>query len=491
MLENIKRLGKDTAIYGTSTIVGRLLNFLLIPFYTNVLKPEEYGITAYIYSLIAFMNVLYNYGMESAYFKYSSTLEIGSKKQNFSVPFFSTFFSSLLFSALIISLSHPISNTINLPANFHRIIYYSAFILFFDAIVIIPFANLRQNCKARKFALIKTINILVNVTMNIILLVVYRYGIEGIFISGLIASFITWALLLPTIVSNLEFKFSSPLYKALLKFGLPSLPAGFAAMMLQVIDRPILRALTNDSAVGIYQANYRLGIFMMLVVSMFDYAWKPFFFATAKEEKAKEIFSRVTTYFYLFMVIVFLIISLFIDNLVGIRVLNRYIIHPSYWIGLNIVPVVLAAYLFNGLSLSFSAGLYIQKKTAYLPIITIISAIANVFFNFLLIPKMGIMGAAIATLISYAVMAITTFYFSQKIYPVVYEFKRILIITTSVSVSLLLCKTLSIFISTILIRCVSIILFFGLLYIFKFFRTEELDVSLRYLKRKKSSPSIE
>lgn len=476
MLDKIKRLGKDTAIYGSSTILGRLLNFLLIPFYTNVLRPEEYGITAYVYSLIAFLNVIYNYGMESSYFKYSSTLEIGNKTQNFSTPFFSVTISSVLFSSIIIFLSSSISELIHLQVDYSRVIYYSAFILCFDAIAIIPFAYLRQEGKAKHFAVIKFLNILINVFLNIILLVKYSLGVEGIFISGLASSFITVIFLLPTIVKNFKFNFSSTLYKALLVFGLPSLPAGFAAMMLQVIDRPILRALTNDSSVGIYQANYRLGIFMMLVVSMFDYAWKPFFFSTAKELNAKEIFARATTYFYLVMAAVFLVVSLLIEDIVKIQIYNRYIIHPNYWAGLNIVPIILAAYLFNGLALTFSAGIYIEKKTFFLPITTAISAVTNVFLNILLIPMMGIMGAAIATLLSYFIIAVSTYYISQKVYRVQYEFIRIFIITCALISAYFLFYVLSGIITTYLLKFITILLFFTLIYFFKFFNTDEIRV---------------
>jgi O-antigen/teichoic acid export membrane protein len=433
MIDKIIRLGKDTAIYGTSTILGRLLNFLLVPFYTNVLLPSEYGITAYVYSLIAFLNVVYNYGMESAYFKYSSTLEIGDRKQNFNTPFLSIIISSSFFSAIILLLSKPIGGLIALPEDFSRIIIYSAIILFLDTIVIIPFASLRQTGKAKKFALIKFLNILINVSLNIILLVKFKLGVEGIFISGLAASAMTVVILLWDIFKNFRFNFSAKLFKELLKFGLPSLPAGLAAMMLQVIDRPILRYLTDDSSVGIYQANYRLGIFMMLVVSMFDYAWKPFFFSTAKEQNAKDIFARITTYFLLGMATVFIFITLLIENIVKFQIYGKFIIHPDYWYGLNIVPIILLAYLFNGLSLTFSAGIYIQKKTSYLPFIILIAAIANVVFNFLLIPMLGIMGAAFATLTSYVVMAVTMYYYSQKFYRIEYEYKKIIIIAAATS----------------------------------------------------------
>ena len=292
MLNTIKRLGTETAIYGISTILGRFLNFLLVPFYTNILPPGDYGIVAYVYSIIAFVNVVYSYGMESAYFKYSSTLEIGSRRENFSTPFLSLLGTSAAFSAAIVVLASPIAGALSLPVRFGPVVFYSAAILALDALAIIPFASLRMEHKAKTFATIKFLNIVINVGMNLVLLIVFRMGVIGVFISGLAASAVTVLMLLPVIFRHLTWSFHSSLWKALLRFGLPYIPSGLSAMAMQVIDRPILRALTDDATVGIYQANYRLGIFMMLVVSMYDYAWRPFFFATAKEPNAKQIFAR-------------------------------------------------------------------------------------------------------------------------------------------------------------------------------------------------------
>jgi len=178
-------------------------------------------------------------------------------------------------------------------------------------------------------------------------------------------------------------------------------------MMVQVIDRPILLALTNESTVGIYQANYRLGIFMMLIVSMYDYAWRPFFLTHAKDPDAKQLYSRILTYFTLFSSIVVLVVSLYVDDIVKIHVFHRFIINPAYWSGLGIVPIILLGYLFNGLYVNFMAGIYIEKKTSHLPYITGIGAAINVVVNFLLIPKFGMFGAAWATFFAYAGMALT------------------------------------------------------------------------------------
>ncbi|CUS81593.1 Polysaccharide biosynthesis protein [Candidatus Kryptonium thompsonii] len=266
MFQQIRQLGKETAIYGLSTIIGRFLNFILVPFYTNILKPEEYGIVTTIYAYIAFLNVIYSYGMESAYLRYASSLEIGTKKDNFSTPFISIFFSSLFFSSLLHIFSDDITKIIAIPSKYSVCVKYSAWILFFDAVSIIPLAYLRLESKALIFSMIKILNIVVNVALNILLLLKFKLGIYGIFISGLTASAMTFAMLLPVIFLNFSFSFLRSLYIQLLKFGLPYIPSGLSAMIIQVVDRPILKALTNDETVGIYQANYRLGIFMMLFV---------------------------------------------------------------------------------------------------------------------------------------------------------------------------------------------------------------------------------
>ncbi len=474
MLDKIKRLGKETAIYGISTILGRFLNFFLVPFYTNVLPTSEYGIVAYVYALIAFVNVVYGYGMESAYFKYSSTKEIGTDRQNFTTPFLSLVVSSALASTLIVIFSSPVASLVALPANHAGVVSYTALILLFDTVAIVPFASLRMEGKAMLFAALKFMNIVINVAANLILLLVFHQGIEGIFLSGVIASVLTAVMLIPTIVRHIEPGFSVPLYRALLKFGLPYIPAGLATMMLQVVDRPVLRALTNDATVGVYQANYRLGIFMMLVVSMFDYAWRPFFLANAREPDAKQLFARVLTYVVLFMCVVFLVLSFFLPDLVKLRIMGRHLIHPDYWGGLSIVPVVLLAYLFLGIYNNLVAGIYIEKKTHHLPYITVTGAITNVAANFLLIPSLGMMGAAIATLVSYMVMAGVLYAVVQRFYPVQYEFGRL----AKIGVALLIVFSLSLLVKIDGFQfgwqILLLVLFGILMYWMKFFAPSEL-----------------
>jgi O-antigen/teichoic acid export membrane protein len=300
--------------------------------------------------------------------------------------------------------------------------------MFFDTVSAVPFAALRLQRRPWLFALMKTATIVINVGSNVVLLMVFKMGVEGIFLSGVVASAATTLMLIPGMVRGIEPTIPPGLIRALLAFGLPYVPAGLASMMIQVIDRPILRMLTDDATVGIYQANYRLGIFMMLVVSMYDYAWRPFFLSHAKEPGAKALFARAMTLFVLAGTTIVLLLSLFIPHLVGIRMFGGTLIGRQYWAGLSIVPVVLLGYLFLGIYNNLIAGVYIEKKTKLLPFVTAAGAFVNIAANLVLIPSMGIMGAALATLAAYVVMALVLYFTVQRFYPVEYEWGKIGII---------------------------------------------------------------
>jgi len=439
------------------------------------------------------LNVLYGYGFEGAFMKYTSTLEIGNRKQNFSVPFLSLTATSLLFSFLIGLNPGSLSVLADLPARYQALPLYVAWILLLDAVAIIPFASLRMAGKAKQFAAIKLMNIVVNVACNIVLLVRYEMGIEAIFFSNIIASAVTLLLLVPTIIGNMTLAWNGSLFRALLRFGLPTVPSFFATMMIQLIDRPILEALTDKATVGIYQANYRLGIFMMLIVSMFDFAWRPFFFSHAGEPDAKKLFARVLTYFVFVTAWVFLTVSFFIEDITRMPIFwGRSILPEPYWIGLSIVPVVLLAYIFLGVSNNIAAGIYIEKKTRKLPAITFLGAFVNVAANLLLIPKFGIMGAAIATLLSYAIMAVAMYVVVQRFYPTPYEFQRI----GKIAAAMVIVFLLELFVSwegmETLWRFALLVLFGGLMYWMKFFEPKELKILTRLFSRqKKTSKPLE
>ncbi len=422
MKEKLKELTKDTAIYGISTMLGRFLNFILVPFYTNVFSPADYGVVILIYSYIALFNIIFIYGMDAAFLKYSAFKDIGDEKDNFSTPYFSVLLTSIFIGGLIIFLQKPIAEFVELKSNLNYIITITALILVVDANVVIPFLKLRLEKKAKLFSLIKITSIVFNIILNAFLILKLKWGIEAIFISNLAASVLSFLLLTPTLLKNIKFSFHKVLFKRLLKFGLPYLPAGLGMMLVQVIDAPILEKLTDVDTVGIYKANYKLGIFMMLFVNMFQYAWQPFFLTTAKEENAKELFSKVLTYFTVIGSLMLVLLSLFISDIVKINFFGFSIIGSKFWGGLYIVPVILLAYLFNGLYVVFSAGIYIEEKSIYAPVVAGLGAVTNIVANYILIPQLNIMGAALATLLSYIIMASGYYIVTQKFYKINYDY---------------------------------------------------------------------
>ena len=203
------------------------------------------------------------------------------------------------------------------PAAYAKLVYYTIFILLFDTLALIPFANLRLERKAKKFAFIKLGNILLNLGLNLLFFIKFHMGIEAIFAANLIASAATFLVLLPEIRARLCFTIQGPLFRRMLRFGLPYLPASLASIMIQVIDRPIVLAKTDLETLGLYQTGHKLGIFMMLVVSMFQYAWQPFFLNNAREKNAKEIFAKVMTLFVVAASLLWVVVSLFIDIAAG------------------------------------------------------------------------------------------------------------------------------------------------------------------------------
>ena len=232
MFDKLKQLSMDTAIYGVSTMVGRFLNFLLVPFFTNIFLPSEYGIIQIMYAYIAILNIVYLYGMDSAYLKFAAFKDVGDDKDNFSTPYISVFASSLLFSFLIIFFKDSIASKLGIPSEYGYLIYLSAAIIFLDSNGSIPFLTLRLNREAKKFSLFKILNICTNLALTLFLILVLRWGIEAILFSNIIASLVSLLLLTPTILRHFRFRINTILFRRLIKFGLPYLPAGLAVMVV-------------------------------------------------------------------------------------------------------------------------------------------------------------------------------------------------------------------------------------------------------------------
>ena len=314
-------------------------------------------------------------------------------------------------------------------------------------------------------------------------------GIEAIFAANLVASAVTFLLLLPEIWPRLRpRRIERPQLRQMLRFGLPYLPASLASIMVQVIDRPIVLAMTDADTLGLYQTGYKLGIFMMLVVSMFQYAWQPFFLNNARETNAREIFAKVMTLFVLAASLLWIVLTLSIDKIAGWEfAAGRSLIEKSFLPGLVVVPIILLAYLFNGIYVNLQAGLYIAEKTKYFPVVTIAGALVNVAANLLLIPRLGIAGAALATLASYMVMAAGLFYFAQKFYGIPYEYGKIVKILAAI----LECGALYYYLYfhgslSLFARSLILSLFLATLFLMRVVRPAEAGRLLGMLRGKKS-----
>lgn len=443
MLEQLKSLSKDTLIYGASTVIGRFLNFLLVPFYVNVLhNAAEYGIATSLYTYLSFFMIVYTLGLEAAYFRYAArgeqeTRSDGEERDLFSTPFLFILMFGGLLTLIVFTMApllvgpvfhDPRANMAAMAPMLTQILRYGSLIVLFDSLAVLPFAVLRLEQRARFFALLKFINIVTTLVLNFVFILGLHWGVAGIFRANLIASALVLAMLGPVIIRRFHPKLTRAVSRKLLPFGLTNLPANLSAMMVQVIDRPIVQNVLGLAVLGVYQANYRLGFVMMVFVSLFEYAWRPFFLRQARTDdaRARHLFSRVFTYFMLVALTGFLGLSFGLPYLVSTPLYHgRRLLKPEYLTGMPIIPVVLFAYVFQGMYTNFIAGIYIKERNKVLPLITGIGAAVNIGANLYLIPRIGIMGAALATLFAYMAMALGVYIEAQKAYPIPYDWNRV------------------------------------------------------------------
>lgn len=434
----VKKLAGQSAIYGLSSIVGRFLNYLLVPLHTNIFtQPGQYGVVTEIYAYISFLMIIYTYGMETSFFHFSEKEKVDDKKV-FGSGMIALLFSTLFFSGSVILFSDNISELLNYEKHPEYIIWL-ALILGMDALTALPFARLRKQNRARRFAFLKLLNIFINIFFNIFFYVIlpvwYRndealmhdfakliynpdVGVGYVFIANLLASAVTVLLMIP------EMKFSrkdydrSLLWKMIL-YSMPLLVAGLAGMVNETLDRIMVKYLTDGSSnamkqLGIYGACYKLSILMTLFIQAFRYAAEPFFFAQFKQEDARKVYAMVMKYFVITCAIIFLSIMMYID-------IVKYFIGKNYWPGLKVVPVLLLANLCLGVFFNLSMWYKLTGKTMYGATFAIFGAVITISLNFILIPRYGYMGAAWTTLICYASMMILSYITGQKNYKIPYE----------------------------------------------------------------------
>jgi O-antigen/teichoic acid export membrane protein len=433
IFNQIKRLFKHSAVYGVGHIVSRSIHFLLLPFYTHILTPAQYGVVGLMFTYIAVLTIIYTYGLDAAFFRFHILEDDPEKRKRvFSTAFFTLSVSSIIFTVAIALNAESIAGILfskevqELPIQLPKLIRWASGILLFDSVAFLPFLMLRAEERSRSFVLYKIANVLLTVCTNIIFVGVLHLGLEGIFLANFISSAVTFLMLGYIILKSIRLSFSKNRLKELLLFGLPYIPLNLSFIIMDTIDRPFLERLSGIREAGLYNAGVKLGMFMALFVAAFRFAWTPFFLSTAKKEGSKKIFSRVLTYVILACFLVFLIISFFIDNIVRFSIFGYSLVGEYYWDSTLVVPVIMFAYILYAIYNNFLIGIYLKKKTAYLPLIAFAGMVVNLIANYILIPEIGMMGAAYARVLAYLIMAVILFIVSQRLYPIDYEWRRII-----------------------------------------------------------------
>jgi len=432
MYSKLKRLANDTAIYGTFNIFGRFLSFLLTPFYTNLLKQSDFGNVVYVFSIVAFVNILSGLSLDTAFFRFYQKGDSEKEKQVFSTTFLLVLASSVAIALLFFLASNFYSQS---EPSLSSMFKYAAFLPLLDSLILIPYCYLRAERKLIQFSLTRVTVIALTVGLTIYLLKYTGIGVNSVFIANIIGSTIGIILLIPVILRNLNFSFDKDLTSELLKFSVPIIPASLSVILLQLGDQILLKNMVSSADLALYSANYKLAIPMMLFVTMFDYAWKPYYMNHLNEPDANVFFARVMTYFVFVCTFVFLVCVFLMKYLVAVKFFGVNFYNPIYWSSLElVVPFVLIGYFFNGVYNNLGLGLNLVKKTKYFSIAAGIAAIVNFGSNFLLIPIYGFKAAAWSTAWSYLVSAAVLYYFARKVYTINYEFGRIakLIIATGV-----------------------------------------------------------
>lgn len=435
----LKNLAKQTAIYGIPSIVGRFLNFLLVPLYTYSFLPEAYGVVTEFYAYVAFFMVLLTYGMETAFFRFVQKYK--DYRAVYSTGMWSLLITSLIFF-LAVFLNREYLATLMGTAGKSSYILCFASILLADVLSVLPFCLLREQEKAFRFSILKLINIATNIGFNLFFILYCPYilkvnpdswistiynpniGVGYIFISNLISSVLTLILLFPE-WKSFKFDFNYKLWKEIMIYALPIMVWGMAGIVNETFDRILLRYLIPDTKdalyqLGIYGACYKISIVMTLFIQAFRFAAEPFFFKQAEEKNARQTYAQVMKFFVITCAFIFLVCVLFLNYLM-------YFVGADFRVGAGVVPVLLMANLFLGIFYNLSVWYKVTDRTRVGACISTIGAVITLLLNFIWIPIWGYQGAAWATLCCYFSIAAISYFWGQKYYPIPYPIKRIAI----------------------------------------------------------------
>lgn len=435
-----------------STIISRLLYFVMTPLYVNKYPPAAYGIFTHIYALASMVNAVLAFGMETTYFRYLQKVEERDKPKVFNNSFIVISFIALIFLISTFVFSGAIGRWLNNgidSEDFQSYVRYFAIILTLDALSVVPFAKLRAEGRPIRFGVIKLINIITMIVLNLVFILLlpflidrggvlsdsisswYRSGWVGyVFISNLVASAITFLLLLPQ-MRGFRFSVDKSLVKSMLSYSFPILIANISFIINENLDKIIIPMYLPEGIgqrdVGIYGAVAKLAMFLSIFVQAFRLGAEPFFFSYSKNENATKTYALIMQYFVIAMMIVMLGITANIDWL-------KYFIKGGdessraiYWSGLYIVPLLLFNYVLLGVYMNLSVWYKLSDQTRYGLYISGIGAIITIVANFYLIPKYSYLGAAIVTFLAYVVMVLLSYFWGQRNYPIPYNVRSILL----------------------------------------------------------------
>lgn len=432
-MSSLKKLAGQTAVYGLSTILGRFLNYLLVPLHTALFSKADFGTVAEMYGYVSFLNVVLMYGMETAYFRFSNINKDNPKV--FSTALISIFTTSVVFMVGMVLFAQPVAQLIRYPEHTEYVRYF-ALIIGLDALTFLPFALLRQQNKPLKFALVKNINIFSNILLNLYFLMLCPYlqnkgiemplfdgqvGIKYVFISNLIASIITIPLLI-TEFKTVKLGFDKILWKQMTSYGAPLIIVGFAGMINETLDRILIKYLYPDSGLanemnGIYAANYKLSILMTLFIQAFKFAAEPFFFSHSKNSDKRTIYAVIMDYFVIICLCLFLVVTLFINFF-------KHFIDAKFYEGLHVVPILLLANMFLGIYYNLSIWYKLSDNNKKGANISLMGAAITLVLNFIWIPIYGYTGSAWATFVCYFIMMVVCYLMGKKYYPIEYNIAK-------------------------------------------------------------------
>lgn len=472
MIEHFKRLSSQTIIYGLGDAVIKAISFFLIPLYTRLLTKEQVGDIALLNYVELILILVLSLGLNSAVLKvfHDYKTEV-ARRSIFSTAFiFSAFIALIILTILFVNVE-ILSNIIfksNKEIIFLRFVIGSSL---FNIFRLLALSYYRALEKPLFYSFLNILHFITLVGLNIYHVLFLKQAVLGVVKSSLYTSILLFAIIVVAVFSKIGFSFSQEILKKLLQFGFPMVPGIVANWILTISDRYLLNWFSDSAEVGLYDIAYKFGMIInMLLVMPFRTAWLPFVFSIQKREEANKIYSGVLTYFLLIATFLFLFLALFAKEI--IIVMST----PEYLPGVKAIPFIALAYVFFGLYYIVDIGILLKVKTIYYTIVTGIGAIVNIGLNVFLIPRYGMMAAAINSTIAYFLLFFLMLIISRKYYPIQYEKLRIVKII-SVGTILYLINNLILFdslILSIIFKTLLLILFPVVLYFLNFFRSTEL-----------------